>query len=173
MAALAPQRLDVRMTLVRVTAAFALLAVAVWLGGLLVLGAIVAPIVFSVVPFPSSADAMTLVFQRFDLVAMACSAVTLGSEATRSLARAPFGALDHMRAGASVIAAALAVLEGTAVTPRIAALHGAGAVRGIGSAGAQLARLHAVAEWCGATQIVLLVGVVALHIVTLSPRRES
>ena len=46
------------------------LAVAVWLGGLLVLGAIAAPLVFANVSFPQSADAMTLVFRRFDTVAM-------------------------------------------------------------------------------------------------------
>ena len=45
----------------------ALLAIAVWLGGLLALGAVVAPVVFSMVSMPASADAMTTVFRRFDL----------------------------------------------------------------------------------------------------------
>ena len=49
----------------------AILAVAVWLGGLAALGAVAAPVVFSRVPWPSSADAMTIVFRRFDAVAMA------------------------------------------------------------------------------------------------------
>jgi putative copper export protein len=36
-----------------------LLSIAVWAGGLLALGAIVAPIVFRTVPAPTSADAMS------------------------------------------------------------------------------------------------------------------
>jgi hypothetical protein len=146
----------------------ALLAIAVWLGGLLALGAIAAPVVFTVVPAPWSADAMTTVFRRFDLLAMACAAVVLGAEAVRVAARFPFAASDSVRAGASALACALAVFEGTKVSPRIAALHGAGAIRGLGSDGMELARLHDIAEWCGKAQVMLLVGVVALHAVALS-----
>ena len=51
---------------VRIATAISTLAAAVWLGGILVLGAIVAPIVFHEVPAPTSADAMTHVFLRFD-----------------------------------------------------------------------------------------------------------
>jgi uncharacterized membrane protein len=145
----------------------ALLAVAVWLGGLLALGAIAAPVVFSVVPAPSSADAMTIVFRRFDLVAMACAVVVLSVEATRAWARDPFGVSDHLRVGASALAGALAVLEGEIVSPRIAALHWAGAVRGLGTKGIELARLHDVAEACGKAQVGLLVAVVALHVVAM------
>ena len=52
-------------------------AIGVWLGGLVALGAIAAPVVFAIVPMPASADAMTVVFRRFDLVAMACAAVAI------------------------------------------------------------------------------------------------
>jgi putative copper export protein len=150
-----------------ITAVLALLAVAVWLGGLLALGAIAAPVVFSVVPAPSSADAMTIVFRRFDLVAMACAAFLLSVEATRALVREPFSVSDHLRVGASALAGALAVLEGAFVSPRIAALHWSGAVRGLGAAGTDLARLHDVAEACGKAQLALLVAVVALQVVAL------
>jgi hypothetical protein len=152
----------------RATAVAGLLAVAVWLGGLLALGAIAAPVVFTVGSMPGAADAMTIVFQRFDLLAMSCAAVLLASEAGRALARLPFARLDHVRAGVSVLAAAAAVLEGTNVSPRIAALHAAGAIRGMGSAGRELARLHDLAELCGKTQVVLLVAVVILQVVTLT-----
>jgi hypothetical protein len=151
-----------------VRCATALIAVAVWLGGLLALGAIAAPVVFSVVSFPSSADAMTIVFRRFDLVAMACAAILMGAEATGAAAGARFALADHVRAGVSALAGAVAVLEGTSVSPRIAALHRAGAVRGAGSAGLELARLHDLAEWCGKTEVVLLVVVVVCHVVALS-----
>jgi hypothetical protein len=150
-----------------ITAVLTLLAISVWLGGLLALGAIAAPVVFSVVPAPSSADAMTIVFRRFDLVAMTCAALVLTLEATRVLEREPFAVVDHLRVGASALAGALAVLEGGFVSPRIAALHWAGAIRGLGTAGMELARMHDLAEGCGKAQAGLLVAVVALQVVAL------
>ncbi|HEY5240541.1 MAG TPA: DUF4149 domain-containing protein, partial [Polyangiaceae bacterium] len=96
------------MMLRRVTGIVAMLALAVWLGGLVALGALVAPVIFSRVSMPWSADAMTVVFQRFDSVAMACAAVVLLTEAMRAVGRLPFARVDHVRAGASVLAAAMA-----------------------------------------------------------------
>jgi hypothetical protein len=152
-------------------AVVSLLAVAVWLGGLLALGAIAAPVVFSIVPMPASADAMTLVFRRFDTVAMACAALVLAGEATRVLVRLRFSPVDHARAAASVLAAAVAVIEGTLVSPRIAALHAAGAIRGFGDAGMELARLHDVAELCGKVEVALLAAVIVTQVIALSARR--
>lgn len=152
----------------RVTASVSLVAVALWLGGLLALGAIVAPVVFSVVSMPSSADAMTIVFRRFDLIAMACAALVLASEAMRAVARVGFAPVDHARAAAGVVAAALAVFEGTHVSPRIAALHAGGAIRGLGAAGRELSHLHDIAELCGKTEVLLLVAIVVLHVVALT-----
>jgi len=74
------------------------LAAAIWLGGLLALGAIVAPTVFHNVSYPENANAMTLVFRRFDLVAMACAAAALAGEALRVALRVPSGRLDRVRA---------------------------------------------------------------------------
>jgi hypothetical protein len=164
----------------RVLSIAALFAIAVWLGGLIALGAIAAPIVFAIVPYPSSADAMTLVFRRFDVVAMGCAAVVLATEAVRGvggIGGARFVRADHARAFASLLAAAAAVYEGVKVSPRIAALHAAGAIRGVDSAGLELARLHTRAEDCGKAQILLLAAVIALHGISLSiapshPRRR-
>jgi hypothetical protein len=157
----------------RALAIVALLAVAVWLGGLVALGAVAAPVVFSIVPWPSSADAMSVVFRRFDGVAMASAAIVVGTEAVRAMLRLPFGWLDHGRALASVLAAAGAVVEGIAISPRIAALHAAGAVRGVDGPGLELARLHDLAETCGKTELVLLALVVGLHVVALSKAPRS
>ena len=52
----------------RLTSTIALIATAVWLGGMLALGAIVAPIVFGTIPRPEAVDAMTAVFARFQFV---------------------------------------------------------------------------------------------------------
>jgi uncharacterized membrane protein len=147
------------------------LAVAVWLGGLLVLGAVVAPIVFANVSFPQSADAMTLVFRRFDMVAMTCAAVAMAAEAAKVAVRTPFGRLDHLRAGLTVVAAVLAVVEGTLVSPRIAALHQAGVMRGMGAAGETLSHLHDMAETLGKTEVVLLA--IVLGLVVAAPIRGA
>jgi hypothetical protein len=150
----------------RLVAVFGTLAVAAWLGGLISLGALVAPVVFSQVPTPWSADAMTVVFRRFDLLAMGCAAILLACEAVRAVGRAPFARAHLARAIASVLAAAAAVYQGTSVSPGIAELHAAGAVRGVGAAGAELSRLHDLAEALGKAQVVLLVMVIVLEAVT-------
>jgi hypothetical protein len=165
----------------RAAASVSLVAVAVWLGGLLALGAIAAPVVFSMVSMPSSADAMTIVFRRFDQVAMACAALVLASEAVGALARVGrepatrrrFAPVDGARAAVGVAAAALAVFEGTHVSPRIAALHAGGAIRGLGAAGQELSHLHDIAQLCAKTEIVLLVALVVLHVVALTRGRDG
>ena len=154
----------------RASAVAALLAAGLWLGGLIALGAIAAPVVFAVAPFPQSADAMTIVFQRFDLVAMGCAATAIAAEAARVVARLRSTGFDRIRAGLVLLASALAVFQGEIVSPRIAALHAGGAVRGVGDAGAQLARLHDWAESGGKAQVILLAAVVVLEVLALSAR---
>ncbi len=154
--------------LARVASVVALLAIAVWLGGLVALGAVAAPIVFGHVSWPANADAMSLVFRRFDAVAMASAALVLATEAARALGGAPFTRVDHTRAFASLLAAAAAVVEGVHVSPRIAALHAGGAIRGIDAAGIELASLHDLAESLGKAQVVLLAGVVVLQVMAMS-----
>jgi hypothetical protein len=160
------------LTLRRTLGAVALLAVSVWLGGLTALGAVAAPVVFTMVPWPSNADAMSVVFRRFDMVAMACGAVVLTTEAIRAMAGWPFSRAERTRAVVSVAAAGVAVLEGVKISPRIAALHAAGAIRGVDAPGIELARLHDLAEWCGKTELLLLSAVIVLHVMTLSAASE-
>jgi len=160
------------MILRRVTGVVAMLALALWLGGLVALGALVAPVVFSRVSMPWSADAMTVIFRRFDMVAMVSAALVLLTEAVRAIAGVPrFARVDRLRAAVSTLAAAAAVYEGASVSPRIAMLHAEGAIRGMGSAGMELSKLHDLAELLGKTEVVLLVVVVVLHVVTSSSRR--
>ncbi len=152
-----------------VTSAVSLLATAVWLGGLTALGGLVAPVVFSIVPMPASADAMVLVFRRFDVVAMTCAAIVLSTEALRRAgSRAAFAQTDLARASVSLAAAAAAVFQGTRLSPRIAALHAGGVARGLGPGGMELSRLHDVSESCGKVQVILLVVLVLLQVATLS-----
>src|SRR5580693_2721277 len=137
---------------VRITSSLAILAAALWLGGMLVLGAIAAPVVFHVVPAPTSADAMTVVFRRFDLVAMSSAVVVLVAEALRGLGRQRMTRLDAGRLTAAVAAAGLAIVQGTWLSPAIEALHRAGAVRGSGDLGLELEAKHHWAELDGKAQ---------------------
>jgi hypothetical protein len=152
----------------RLASSVALLAGAVWLGGLVALGAVAAPIVFSRVSWPENADAMSLVFRRFDSVAMTCAALVVASDAARAFAGVRFTRLDLGRGLASLIAVAAAVVEGASISPRIAALHAGGAVRGVDAAGLELARLHDLAEALGKAQVILLAIAIVLEVLSLS-----
>ena len=154
-----------------------LLATGVWLGGLVVLGAIVAPTVFHEVSMPESADAMTLVFTRFDKVAMMSAAIVAVAEVVRlrtSLPQEP-SRLDLARIGVLTLAGALAVVQGLWLSPVIVALHREGAVRGLGAAGERLERFHGWSETCGKTESLLLVALVVLIVssVGASQHREN
>src|SRR6202021_2412092 len=106
------RREDVRVMSARTTAlvdaaleALALVALAVWLGGFATLGAIVAPLVFGIVPAPASADAMTAVFRRFDSVSIVCAALVLLVEGAHAVLRRPLSPRDLARVVLVVVSA--------------------------------------------------------------------
>jgi putative copper export protein len=143
--------------------ALSLLAIAIWLGGLTTLGAVVAPLVFGIVPAPFGADAMTAVFRRYDSVAIACAAVVLVVEAAHARLRTPLLRRDLVRAGLGVVAATLAIVEATTISPHIERLHREGAIRGLGAAGIELDSVHHVAESLAKSELMLLAAVLVLH----------
>jgi len=145
-----------------------LLSIAVWAGGLLALGAIVAPIVFRVVPAPTSADAMTLVFRRFDGVAIACAVIALVAEAAFALRGGRATRADLARGVCLVGATLLAITIGAWLSPGIADLHRGGAVRHVGEAGQALERLHRLAELLAKGEIVLLLAGFGLSVARAS-----
>jgi hypothetical protein len=104
---------------------------------------------------------------------MGCAAVVLATEAVRAIARVRFSPADHARAALSVLAAGAAVYEGSSVSPRIAELHAAGVIRGMGPAGIELSKLHDLAETLGKTEVLLLVAVVVLQAVTAAAAASS
>jgi len=120
-----------------------------------------APVVFSAVPAPLSADAMTVVFRRFDRAAMACAAIVCLVEVWRaSVARV--SRTDLARTAVGVVAGLLAVWGGAFLSPRIEALHRGGAVRGFGDAGVELEAVHHRAEGAAKAEVVLLAIYLAL-----------
>lgn len=158
-------------TLLVTIAAFEAIAFALWMGGLVALGAIAAPAVFGIVPAPGSADAMTVVFRRFDRVAMVCAAVALVAEAAFASRGGRIGRDGVARGVAVMVAAALAIVTGTWLSPTIEALHRGGAIRGLGDAGEKLERIHRWAEMAGKAELVLVAVALVLLLVKLARRR--
>src|SRR6185437_8499683 len=123
-----------------------LLSLVPWTGGLAILGAIVAPTVFHVVHAPESADAMTIVFRRFDAIAISCALLCLLAEAVLAWRGGKSLRVDVARCVALVGAAVCAITVGAWLSPAIHALHRGGAIRGAGVDGLELDRLHHIAE---------------------------
>lgn len=152
-----PSSLDVAGAIVGV------LAASLWLGGLLALGALVAPIVFRIVPAPSSGDAMIVVFHRFDEVALACAAIVGVAEAVRARAGG-VERIDIARIVCAVIAAGCTLIIAVSLSPKIASLHVAGAVRGIGPLGEELDGAHDWATRLGKVEALAVALIIALHV---------
>ena len=148
--------------IVRVATGVSTLAAAVWLGGILVLGAIVAPIVFHEVPAPTSADAMTHVFLRFDKVALVALLVAAVAEAVAGRMVPPRSGVETARLVLGALAGVLAVVQASWLSPTIADLHAQGAIRGLGALGEALEVFHHRSELCGKTEVLLLLGFIAL-----------
>jgi uncharacterized membrane protein len=157
----------------RISASLALLACAVWLGGMIALGAVTAPVVFGMVPAPMSGDAMTTIFGRFDKVALACAGVVMFTEVVRGAAfellhARAFAKLDLARIAAAICATALLACEAFSIAPKITQLHSAGVVRGDGDLGMELDRVHRLAESVARIELVFVAIVIVLHVVTVA-----
>jgi len=144
----------------------ALLAIALWIGGMVALGAIAAPVVFGTVPAPTSADAMTIVFRRFDKLAMACVVIVLAVEAGLALT-SKVTRVDVARGVLAAIACICVIVVGVFVSPLIEALHRGGAIRGLGPDGLELESAHRWAERLGTVELVIAAILVALHVFSL------
>lgn len=147
-----------------------ILALALWLGGMLTLGAVVAPIIFSIVPMPTSADAMTVVFRRFDAIAITSAAIVLFCELWRVRITSNISRSDIARGVSLIVAGLLALYEGMIISPRVESLHRAGAIRGVGDLGMQLESAHKLAELLSKTEAAVLVVFILLYVVTNRPR---
>jgi hypothetical protein len=148
-------------------AALAVVSLGIWVGGLVALGACAAPIVFHVVPAPLSGHAMGAVFRRFDQVAITCGVVVLACEAVRLRAVTSRTVFEWVRTALAIVATAAAIYGGTRLSPAILALHEAGAVRGFGADGAELERVHKLAESVAKIEVLAGLVLLALHVTTL------
>jgi len=152
----------------------AVIALAIWIGGLIALGACVAPLVFKIVPAPFSGEAMGAVFRRFDIIAIAAAVVVLGCEAVRIWVREGSATTaERLRGLLAVTAAGAAIYLGVELSPSIVALHAAGAVRGIGENGVKLDRIHDLAEAVAKVEVTVGLFLLALQVSTLQRQKEQ
>jgi hypothetical protein len=160
----------------RVATAVAVVALALWLGGLVALGACAAPLVFGLVPAPWSGNAMGAVFRRFDSIAITCAVVVLACDALRTVT-APRGRrqspAERARGLFAIVAAVAAIYSGIQVSPKIIALHVDGAIRGFGEAGMALEKLHRLAETLGKIEITFGLVLLVLQVFTLDARKDG
>ena len=151
----------------------AVIALAIWIGGLVALGACAAPLVFKIVPAPISGEAMGAVFRRFDGVAISCAVVVLGCEAVRIWVREGSATTaERLRGVLAVTAAGAAIYGGVELSPSIVALHAAGAVRGLGENGVKLDRIHDLAEAVAKVEVTVGLFLLALQVSTLQRQKE-
>jgi hypothetical protein len=106
-----------------------LLALAVWVGGLVALGAIAAPAIFDVVTLRPIADGRALsgaifgeILRRFHLVAYGCAAGVIGSLITRAVL-GPRPRWFAVRLAIAAVMLAATAYSGLVVSPRIERLR--------------------------------------------------
>lgn len=158
----------------RAATAVAVLALAVWVGGFIALGACAAPLVFRIVPAPTSGDAMGAVFARFDRVAMVAALVVLSAEGIRTWSASDVGTtLSRLRTAAAVVMACLAFYGGCFLSPGILRLHQGGAMRGLGVDGLELERLHHWAELFGKWETLVGLALITVHVLTMAPAPDA
>lgn len=127
----------------------ATLAVALWLGGMLALGAFAAPEVFGQLPRESAGSVMGAIFAKFDSLVLVIAGVLVVAEAVRVLVEGVAGKLGLARLVATGLLIALALLSALWLGPSINDMFEAGIRRGIGADGAEMDRLHHLAELLG------------------------
>jgi hypothetical protein len=158
--------LDRMLFLRRSTLVLRTYAVALWLFGWVVLGAIVAPVQFRTVPSPYAAEAMTTIFRRFDTIALACAAIVWMTDVL--LGNASDSKVRVAKRALASLATIALLLEAFLIAPRIEDLFRAGAIRGFGPEGETLNAWHRAAEGAGKLQVLALFILLALELVELA-----
>jgi len=86
---------------------------------------------------------------------------------------APVTTAERVRSVLAVVAAAAAIYGGVKLSPSIVALHVAGAVRGFGADGAELERLHKLAEAVAKVEVTVGIFLLGLEVTTLRRVKEK
>ncbi len=137
----------------RSLAALEAISLALSMGGIVTMGAIVAPAIFRTVPAPYSGDGMAVAFARYDRAALAALVVALLMEAARAVVVKRVSRADRARLAFVGVALVMAAFIALRITPAIAALHAQGAMRGVGELGEQLEAIHVLASRAGKVEL--------------------
>lgn len=135
--------------LARAAEAVATLALFLWIGGLVSLGAFAAPEVFGQLGREPAGQLMGAIFRRFDALVLACVAIFGAAELARNAAgdwRRRFG---RARAATAVIIASGGLVASAWLSPVINGMFERGVRRGVGVEGARMELIHQRAETAG------------------------
>lgn len=147
------------------------LGLAVLIGGMLALGAFVAPTLFHHLPLQQAGQMMTMIFRRYDMVILAGILMLVAGECLRLLVLGlPTFIIARLRLLLVMLLTGIAVFSLWRLHPQLEAYQRQGVTRGIGIAGQQFDRMHRQSETLYKTQMLLAV-LVLLFLVC--PQRKS
>ncbi len=139
------------------------LALSLMIGGMLALGAFVAPAIFGNLPLDEAAKVMTLIFRRYDGVMFVGLILIVFGEVVRMATSDAFSRLVHrIRYVGVVLLVCLSLFSLFVVNPKIAQFQHQGVVRGVGKAGIALDQTHRQAEMLYKTELSLEVLILIL-----------
>jgi hypothetical protein len=143
--------------------ALEVLALALWLGGFVTAGAVVAPLAFELLARPEAGALMGACFRRLNGIGIVCGGMLLAALALEAAARPdPARRLLALRAGLVGGALALALYLGFIHFPAMEAARAAagGASAVAGASGPNFDRMHALSRQLLSLQMLLLLGVI-------------
>jgi hypothetical protein len=134
------------------------LALALWLGGFVTAGAVVAPFVFRSLSRPEAGELMGAIFRRLNEIGIGCGVALFLALALEGAARAGHSRrLLVLRAGLVGGALALALYLGILLFPAMEFARGEGQP----AAGPSFDRMHALSRQLLSLQMLLLLGALA------------
>ena len=151
----------------------ATLAVALWLGGMLALGAIAAPEVFGQLEREVAGPVMGAIFGKFDRLVLVLIGVLIASEGVRVLIEGVRGKLALARIGTVLVLIGLALTSALWLGPSINELFEQGVRRGVGDAGDDMDRLHDLATLLGKVAFVFAAAWLTLGIIARRRAAQS
>lgn len=143
----------------------ATLCVALWLGGMLALGAFAAPEVFGQLERDVAGSVMGTIFAKFDRMVLVLACVLIAAEGVRVFIDGARGKLALARLASMVLLIGLALTSALWLGPSINELFAQGVRRGVDEAGADMERLHNLATTLGKVAMVFATAWIALGIV--------
>jgi hypothetical protein len=145
------------------------LGLALMIGGMLALGAFVAPAVFGHFPREEAGKVMTLIFRRYDYILLPSVGLIALGEILRTWVH---GYSTHIVARVRyvvfIILVVLSLFSILVVNPKIEAYQHAGALRGVGAEGIAFDSLHRKSEALYKSE--LLLAIILLILVSIPPR---